>query len=45
MDDLLAWLLATAASCNIKNNGPMDSSHRKFAQEGNWGKMADKVML
>lgn len=47
MDDLLGWLLAatTAASCNIKKNGPVHSSPRKIAQEGNWRKMADKVML
>lgn len=34
MDDLLAWLLATAASYVTKKNGPVGSSHRKFAQEG-----------
>lgn len=45
MDDLLAWLPATAASYNIKKNGSVDSSHRKFAQERTWGKMCDKVML
>lgn len=45
MDDPVAWLLATAASCDIKKNGPADSGHRKFAQEGTLGKMGDKVML
>lgn len=43
MDDLLAWLLATAASCNIKKNGLVDSSHRTFSQVGSWVKMADNV--
>lgn len=45
MDDLLAQLPATAASYNIKKNGPVDSSHRKFAQEETLGEMGDKVML
>lgn len=33
MDHLLAGLRATAASYNIKKNGPEDSSHRRVAQE------------
>lgn len=45
MDDLLAWLLATAVSCNMKKNGPVDNSHRKFAQERSWQKMCDEEML
>lgn len=39
MNELLAWLLAIAASCNLKNNGSVDSSLRKFAQEKTWGKI------
>lgn len=38
MDDLLAWLLATAASCSIKKNGSVDSGWRKFSQEGTLGR-------
>lgn len=45
MDDLLAQLPATAASYNIKKIGPVDSSHRKFAQVETSGEMGDKVML
>jgi len=44
MDDLLACLLATAISYNIKKNDLVDGGHRKFAQEGTWWKMGDKEM-
>lgn len=37
MNDLLAWLLAAAASRSIKTNGPVDGSHGALAQEGSWG--------